>query len=207
MTAVATVTRAPTDAKTLERLSERSYVKDWQRLGLCNNSPTNGNSRQRHDQFRITTVNSAYMLCRSYPALLVVPASTTDESIRKFCRSYRHGRFACITWRHPRTRALLLRGAGLHGKGVIGMLKSHPTASNVSTETTSVEQEKYLSTLVQATPLAALRQSSAWGISDSSLSIDSLLLAADDPIGLGSTLTPEVARRQNPFNKAMGTLG
>lgn len=25
---------APTDAKTLERLSERSYVRDWQRLGL-----------------------------------------------------------------------------------------------------------------------------------------------------------------------------
>lgn len=66
MNAIPTVVRPPTDAKTLERLSERSYVKDWQRLGLCNQSPTNGNSRQRHDQFRITTVNSAYMLCRRY---------------------------------------------------------------------------------------------------------------------------------------------
>lgn len=43
-------------------------------------------------------------------------------------------------------------------------------------------------------------------MSDSSLSIDSLLLAADDHL-LGGTLTPEVARRSNPFNKAMGTLG
>lgn len=143
----------------------------------------------------------------SYPALLVVPAATTDESIRKFCRCYRHGRIACITWRHPRTKALLLRGAGLHGKTVIGMLKSHPTAANTSTETTSMEQERYLSILVSATPVSTMRQSSAWGISDSSLSIDSLFLAADDPIGLGGTLTPEVARRQNPFNKAMGTLG
>lgn len=51
-----------------------------------------------------------------------------------------------------------------------------------------------------------MRQGSAWGMSDSSLSIDSLLLAVDDHL-LGGTLTPEVARRSNPFNKAMGTLG
>lgn len=67
-------------------------------------------------------------------------------------------------------------------------------------------QERYLSALVTATPLFALRQGSAWGMSDSSLSIDSLLLAAEDPL-IGGTLTPEVARRSNPFNKAMGTLG
>lgn len=67
-------------------------------------------------------------------------------------------------------------------------------------------QERYLSSIVTATPLFALRQSSAWGMSDSTLSIDSLLLAADDPL-LTGTLTPEVARRSNPFNKAMGTLG
>lgn len=61
--------------------------------------------------------------------------------------------------------------------------------------------------MVSATPVFAFRQSSAWGMSDSSLSIDSLLLAAEDP-RLGGTLTPEVARRSNnPFNKAMGTLG
>lgn len=43
-------------------------------------------------------------------------------------------------------------------------------------------------------------------MSDSSLSIDSLLLAAEDPLSV-LTLTPEMARRPNPFNKAMGTLG
>lgn len=43
-------------------------------------------------------------------------------------------------------------------------------------------------------------------MSDSSLSIDSLLLAAENPLA-GGTLTPEVARRSNPFNKAMGTIG
>ncbi|CAG9860140.1 unnamed protein product [Phyllotreta striolata] len=198
-----TISPAPTDAKTLERLQERSYVRDWQRLGLCNNS-SSPTTKQSADQFRLTSVNSIYMMCRSYPALLVVPATVTDESIRRFCRCYRQGRIPAITWRHPRTKALLLRGAGHHGKSVMGMLKSHP-APAASTETTSsTEQDKYLSALVNATPIYSHR--TTWGMSDSSLSIDSLLLAAEDPLAC-ATMTPEVARRSNPFNKAIGTLG
>lgn len=55
----------PTDSKTLERLIERSYVKDWQRLGMCNLNSTSPNSvRLGTDQFRLTTVNSVYMMCR-----------------------------------------------------------------------------------------------------------------------------------------------
>jgi myotubularin-related protein 5/13 len=203
-TGPSSVPPAPTDAKTLERLVERSYVRDWQRLGLCNDNSSPTNARPAPDQFRLTTVNSMYMMCRSYPALLVVPATVTDESIRRFCRCYRQGRIPTTTWRHPRTKALLLRGAGHHGKSVMGMLKSHPTP-NASTETTSsFEQEKYLSSLVSATPIFSLRHGSAWGMSDSSLSVNSLFLAADDPLG-GATLTPEVARRSKPL-KAMGTL-
>ncbi|KAJ8934074.1 hypothetical protein NQ318_016033 [Aromia moschata] len=199
------ITPAPADAKTLERLQERSYVRDWQRLGMCssNTSPT---SKPTPDQFRLTTVNSIYMMCRSYPALLVVPATVSDESIRRFCRCYRQGRIPGITWRHPRTKALLLRGAGHHGKSVMGMLKSHPTPATSTETTSSTEQEKYLSALVSATPIFSHRPGSAWGMSDSSLSIDSLLLAAEDPLTC-ATLTPEVARRSNPFNKAIGTLG
>lgn len=83
------------------------------------------------------------------------------------------------------------------------MLKSHPNP-NASSETSSFEQEKYFSALVSATPIYSVRHS-GWGMSDSSLSINSLLLAADDKLGMA--LTPEVVRRSNPFNKAMGTLG
>lgn len=128
---------ASTDAKTLERLSERSYIRDWKRLGVCGSNPSPSATRHRGEQFRLTTVNTMYMMCRSYPALLVVPANVTDESVRRFCRCYRQGRIPCITWRHPRTHALLLRGAGHHGKSVMGMLKSHPAAASASTETTS----------------------------------------------------------------------
>ncbi|CAB0038244.1 unnamed protein product [Trichogramma brassicae] len=191
-----------TDAKTLERLSERSYVRDWYRLGLCPSSPHNN---RRNEPFRLSSVNCAYMMCRSYPALFIVPNAVTDESIRRFSRLYRHNRIPIVTWRHPRTKALLIRGAGYHGKGVMGMLKTHPSgASNLkanSSETTSsLELEKYLGAFVASTPVSVLRQGSAWGMSDSSLSIDSLLLAAED-----RNATPEQSRR-NPFNKAMNTL-
>lgn len=135
---------APTDSKTLERLAERSYVRDWQRLGLCNANSSPTNAKSATEQFRLTAVNTIYMMCRTYPALLLMPSSVPDESIRRFCRCYRQGRIPCITWRHPRTKALLLRGAGHHGKSVMGMLKSHPTP-NASTETTSsFEQVIYI---------------------------------------------------------------
>ncbi|XP_039295345.1 LOW QUALITY PROTEIN: myotubularin-related protein 13 [Nilaparvata lugens] len=203
------------DAKTLERLIERVYVKDWMRLGLgCSSS---GNSSKNKDPFRITSINSTYSVCQSYPALLVMPAGVSDESLKRFCRCYRHSRVPVITWRHARTKALLLRGAGYHGKGVMGMLKSsHPSSAGVSgvsetTTTSSLEQEKYVSTLVAATPAPQLALRSGGGAGggggtgwDSSLSINSLLQAAEDSC---NPLTPEASRRSNPFNKAAGNAG
>lgn len=189
-----------TDAKTLERMVERSYVRDWSRLGLGG-----GGGSKSKEQFRISTVNSAYLICRSYPALLVMPAGISDDSVRKIYRCYRHGRVPTITWRHGKNKSLLIRGSGYHGKGVIGMLKAtHPSSTGVSNSetTSSMEQERYLSLLVSLTPLSLLRQSCAWGMCDSSLSINSLLLAAED-----NTLTPEASRRSNPFSKPMATMG
>lgn len=88
------------------------------------------------------------MIFFSYPALLVMPALVTDDSIRRFCRCYRQSRIPCITWRHPRTHALLLRGAGHHGKSVMGMLKNHPAAPSTSTETTTSSAEQVVKFLL-----------------------------------------------------------
>ena len=60
-----------------------------------------------------------------YPALLVMPSSISDDSIRRFSRCYRHGRVPAITWRHNRTKALLLRGASYHDKRVMSLFKTH----------------------------------------------------------------------------------
>lgn len=61
----------------------------------------------------------------------------------------------------------------------------------MNSESNSVEQERYLLAIVASTPLSSLRHSgAAWGLSDSSLSINSLLLAADDDI-----MSPDLSRR------------
>lgn len=52
-----------TDAKTLERLQERSYVRDWHRLGIISDTSSNSRS-QKHDAFRLTSVNAGYLMCR-----------------------------------------------------------------------------------------------------------------------------------------------
>ncbi|KAJ0172559.1 hypothetical protein K1T71_011698 [Dendrolimus kikuchii] len=170
-------------ARTLERVRERIYARDWARLGLAS-SP-----------FRLAHANAVYTLCRSYPAVLPVPESIGDESLRRIARCYRQGRLPVITWRHPRTHALLARSGASHHKGVMGMLKSsHQTQGTTQsgTETTSsLEQERYLATLVACTP------ASRGDLEDSSLSLDSLLLCCEDQ---QPTHTPLLT-------KAAGTLG
>lgn len=95
------------DPKTLERVVERSYCKDYQRLNLASSPNMVGTltpGKVKADSFRISTANSQYNLCRTYPALLVVPNHLSDDSLRRVARCYRHGRFPVVTWRHPRTK-------------------------------------------------------------------------------------------------------
>lgn len=170
-------------ARTLERVRERVYARDWARCGLA------------HPPYRLAHANATYTLCRSYPAVIPVPESFGDDSLRRIARCYRQGRLPVITWRHPRTHAILARSAAPHHKGVIGMLKSsHQTQGTTQsgTETTSsLEQERYLATLVACTP------ASRGDLEDSSLSLDSLLLCCEDQ---QTTHTPLLT-------KAAGTLG
>ncbi|XP_013171380.1 PREDICTED: myotubularin-related protein 5 [Papilio xuthus] len=170
----------PPAARTLERVRERIYARDWARLGLAS-AP-----------FRLTHANAIYTLCRSYPCVVAVPAAVSDESLRRAARCYRQGRLPALTWRHPRTHALLARSSASHHKGVMGMLKgsSHQTpgtAQSGTEPTSSLEQERYLSALIACTPAGRGELEAA------SLSLESLLLPEDHH-------TPLLA-------KATGTLG
>ncbi|XP_052744607.1 myotubularin-related protein 5 isoform X3 [Bicyclus anynana] len=174
-----------THARSLERVRERVYARDWARVGLA--APP----------FRLAHANALYTLCRSYPAVVAVPESISDESLRRATRCYRQSRVPLLTWRHPRTGALLARSAASHHKGVMGMLKSSshqtPGPAQGGTETTSsLEQERYLATLVALTP------ASRGELEDSSLSLDSLLLCCED----------QQQHNHTPLlSKAAGTLG
>ena len=204
--------------KTLDKLQEMSYVKDFQRLGLGSiggyyGSSVSGSKLSRSntviESFRISTVNANYSVTKSYPGLVVVPYHISDEAIRRLSRFYRHYRFPVITWKHPRTKALILRGSCFHGKGVIGLLKGQTSAgvANPTSETsTNIENEKYISGIVRLTPAYFLRNNSNRIIENgSTLSVNSILNPRDI-----SVTTPDSPRRSGgtsaAFHRAMNTL-
>uniref|UniRef100_A0A8C3TEH3 SET binding factor 1 n=1 Tax=Chelydra serpentina TaxID=8475 RepID=A0A8C3TEH3_CHESE len=142
----------PSDKMTMSHLVERACCRDYQRMGL--GTLSNSLTRSKNEPFRISTVNRMYAICRSYPGLLIVPQSIQDNTIQRISRCYRQNRFPVVCWRNSRTKAVLLRSGGLHGKGVVGLFKSQnaPTAGPSQTDSTSLEQEKYLQAVINSMP-------------------------------------------------------
>uniref|UniRef100_A0A673K464 Myotubularin-related protein 5-like n=1 Tax=Sinocyclocheilus rhinocerous TaxID=307959 RepID=A0A673K464_9TELE len=140
------------DRQTMSNVVERACCRDYQRLGL--GTLSNSLTRSKNEPFRISTVNRMYTVCRSYPGLLIVPQSIPDSTIQRICRCYRQNRFPVVCWRNSRTKALLLRSAGLHAKGVVGsqlypvLLVLGPSQA----DSTSLEQEKYLQAIISSMP-------------------------------------------------------
>ncbi|XP_061598974.1 myotubularin-related protein 13 isoform X2 [Cololabis saira] len=144
------------EKSTMEQLVEQSCFRDYQRLGLGTITASSSRSKSG-EQFRITAVNRLYSLCRSYPGLLVVPQAVQDSSLHKVARCYRHNRLPVLCWKHPRTKAVLLRSGGFHGKSVVGLFKSqNPTSTaptSSSDSSSSLEQEKYLQAILASIPI------------------------------------------------------
>ncbi|KAM9825740.1 myotubularin-related protein 13 isoform 1-T1 [Syngnathus typhle] len=144
------------EKSTMEQLVEQSCFRDYQRMGLGTITASSSRSKSG-DQFRITAVNRLYSLCRSYPGLLVVPQAIQDSSLHKVARCYRHNRLPVVCWKHPRTKAVLLRSGGFHGKSVVGLFKSQnpssTTPASSSESSSSLEQEKYLQAILDSIPI------------------------------------------------------
>uniref|UniRef100_A0AAQ6A5K1 SET binding factor 2 n=1 Tax=Amphiprion ocellaris TaxID=80972 RepID=A0AAQ6A5K1_AMPOC len=144
------------EKSTMEQLVEQSCFRDYQRLGLGTITASSSRSKSG-EQFRITAVNRLYSLCRSYPGLLVVPQAVQDSSLHKVARCYRHNRLPVVCWKHPRTKAVLLRSGGFHGKSVVGLFKSQNPSSTApassSDSSSSLEQEKYLQAILDSIPI------------------------------------------------------
>ncbi|KAI4880301.1 hypothetical protein NFI96_031722 [Prochilodus magdalenae] len=140
------------DRQTMSNVVERACCRDYQRLGL--GTLSNSLTRSKNEPFRISTVNRMYTVCRSYPGLLIVPQSIPDSTIQRISRCYRQNRFPVVCWRNSRTKAVLLRSAGLHAKGVVGFFKSPnaPSAGPSQADSTSLEQEKYLQAIISSMP-------------------------------------------------------
>ncbi|KAM4039195.1 myotubularin-related protein 5 isoform 3-T3 [Anomaloglossus baeobatrachus] len=133
-------------------MAERACCRDYQRMGL--GTLSNSLTRAKNEPFRISTVNRMYAVCNSYPGLLIVPQTIQDNTLQKISRCYRQNRFPVVCWRNSHSKAVLLRSGGLHGKGVVGLFKSPNTAGTgqSQTDSTSLEQEKYLQAVVNSMP-------------------------------------------------------
>ncbi|XP_058484756.1 myotubularin-related protein 13 isoform X2 [Solea solea] len=145
------------EKSTMEQLVEQSCFRDYQRLGLGTITASSSRSKSG-EQFKVTAVNRLYSLCRSYPGLLVVPQGVQDSSLHKVARCYRHNRLPVVCWKHPRTKAILLRSGGFHGKSVVGLFKSSQNSSSTapassSESSSSLEQEKYLQAILNSIPV------------------------------------------------------
>ena len=88
----------------------------------------------------------------SYPAVLVVPQTITDDTLLRVARSHSQGRFPVALWKHTRTKAVLLRAGGFERSAVASFIKSGMTGGSISVghgsiPSTSAEQEKFLTAI------------------------------------------------------------
>ncbi|XP_022088215.1 myotubularin-related protein 13-like isoform X3 [Acanthaster planci] len=194
-----TATLKPIDVLTVDKLQKKLYVQDYYRLGF--GSPGGGGMMRPKpgEAFRISEVNIHFEVTRSYPSLVVVPSALSDDSIRRLAKCHRQYRFPAITWRHPSTKALLLRSSGFHSKGVMGMISrtaQNPSTSGSSDTSTSksLEQEKYFTAVVLNTPYGHSYKS------DSLVSLNSILPPS---ITLEPDSTPNMGSRKG---HSSGTL-
>eukprot|EP00061_Rhincodon_typus_P018906 g48282.t1 len=89
-----------------------------------------------------------------YPSLLIIPQTIQDSLMQRISRCYRQNRFPVVCWRNSRTKAVLLRSAGLHGKSVVGLFKSQnaPAADPSHSDSSSLAQEKYFQAVINSMP-------------------------------------------------------
>ena len=199
---------ATLDSKGLERLAERSYYRDWERLGLGSLdlvSLKGTTTAQPAALTRISVVNHKFSVCKSFPQLLVVPGRISDDGLRRLARLYRHNRLPTITWRQSTSRALLIRGSAFHARGVMDIIRRHQDNQNLPAHEVphSSEADEYLKAVISSTPSAMLKPDSSWNMSGSRTSV-----ASNDEGGLGP-ITPTLSRRNinNPFSRAMEGFG
>ncbi|XP_078457232.1 phosphatidylinositol-3,5-bisphosphate 3-phosphatase MTMR2-like isoform X1 [Lampetra planeri] len=73
--------------------------KEYQRLvGSMDNPP-----------WKISKLNESYELCDTYPTVLVVPRSATDDDLRRTAAFRSRGRLPVLSWLHPGNLASLTR--------------------------------------------------------------------------------------------------
>lgn len=153
------------DSRPSQNLHEMLYVKDYERLGfstysllylssITSASKTSKSFSSNHD-FRISSLNLNYSVARTYPGLIIVPYKVSDDIMKRMSRFYRFNRFPAIVWKHPRSRALIIRSSAFMSKNMMSALfkgqagNTNPNPS--SNMNIDFEQECYIKAIVSYT--------------------------------------------------------
>ncbi|XP_065059134.1 myotubularin-related protein 2-like isoform X2 [Rhopilema esculentum] len=100
--------------------------REYNRLGL----PT--------ECWRISTVNREYQLCDTYPGIIAVPSSCSDEEVTKVASFRSRSRIPVLSWLHQTNSASITR-CSQPNNGVGGIKRSK-------------DDERYIQTILQANP-------------------------------------------------------
>lgn len=63
------------------------------------------------ESWRITKINEKYELCDTYPSVLAVPASVSDEDLKQVASHRSRNRLPVLSWIHPESQATITRSA------------------------------------------------------------------------------------------------
>ncbi|XP_068122938.1 myotubularin-related protein 2 [Hyperolius riggenbachi] len=73
-----------------------------------------------NESWRITRINDRYDLCDTYPSILVVPVTMSDEELRRVAAFRANDRIPVLSWIHPESQATIVRCSqpmpGVNGK-------------------------------------------------------------------------------------------
>ncbi|KAJ3582661.1 hypothetical protein NHX12_000374, partial [Muraenolepis orangiensis] len=98
-------------------------MAEYKRQGLPNES------------WAFSRVNSSYELCDTYPSLLVVPSSISDEDLRRVAHFRAKHRIPVLSWIHPESQATIVRS----GQPMVG-----------PSDRRCKEDERFLQTIMDA---------------------------------------------------------
>lgn len=86
----------------------RDLMAEYDRL-LCKNH--SAVSEMMSDTWRVSDVNRHFSVCPSYPPLMIVPTSLSDEHIIRSSKERSAGRLPALTWIHPLNGASITRSS------------------------------------------------------------------------------------------------
>lgn len=103
------ITKTLQNKSTSERYKQRSSRNgDWDRLGM------------KCAPLKESKANELMLLCKTYPAITVQPATVSDTQLRGVSKAFKRGRYPSIVWKHT-NGAVLARSEAIAGN-VIGRL-------------------------------------------------------------------------------------